>query len=596
MYNPYFHFTFSPFENNLNQQFLYFSEGHDEVIASLLYFVQQKKSFALVSGDVGTGKTMLIHHLLGRLPRSVEPIVIPNPDVEYIEILRYIARILKVNPEAKGILDLTDDIKAALTKAYLRGQQFVLIIDEAHLLSIGSLEHIRLLSNIEITSDKLLQILLIGQNELRHKLRRREMRQLRQRINVNLFLSPMSRSETIEYIDHRLRVAESGFDRCFESECKKLIYKMTRGVPRSINLLCDTALLICKTEKGDKVTERVLTKAHDTLQRDVIQAPKESKSRRFFSKPALAGGALVLFLALGSTGFLGYNGNLGENLKGWINGPNFPKAASSTQVKKPLPPVLEVKSEDISNPPEAVEKSASGSMPGLVTPQTPGPEVKSEGISNPPEAVEKSASGSMPGLVTPQTPGPEVKSEGISNPPEAVEKSASGNMPGLATPQTPGPVPESPEVLPKEDEQVGNMDVKVMKTDTAPPFVEESASPAPPEETLAKDQIPGANGEATQAERENVDAKIFAKGEIPNADTQNLQSGGKSLRPSDAFTITVQKGATLREIAAEWFPEDPTAGERSILSANPRIHNKNRLLAGQILRIPPTKETEPEKQ
>ena len=96
----------------------------------------------------------------------------------------------------------------------------MLIIDEAHLLSIGSLEHIRLLSNIEITEKKLLQILLIGQNELSHKLRRREMRQLRQRINVNRFLSPMSPSETIEYIDHRLRVAGSSFDRCFESAAK----------------------------------------------------------------------------------------------------------------------------------------------------------------------------------------------------------------------------------------------------------------------------------------------------------------------------------------------------------------------------------------
>jgi general secretion pathway protein A len=482
--------------------------------------------------------------------------------VEYIEILRYIARILKVNPEGKGILDLTDDMKVALTKAHLHGQHVVLIIDEAHLLSIGNLEHIRLLSNIEITSNKLLQILLIGQNELRHKLRRREMRQLRQRINVNLFLSPMSRSETIEYIDHRLRVAGSGFDRCFESECKKLIYKITGGVPRSINLLCDTALLICKTEKGDKVTERVLKKAHYALQSDVIQVPKESKPGRFFSKPALAGGALVLLLALGSTGFLGYNGNLGENLKGWIYGPDFPKAAS-THVKKPLPPVAEVKSEEISKPPEAEEKSASSSMPGLVTPQTPGPEVKSEEISNPPEAEEKSASGSMPGLVTPQTP---------------------------------GPVQESPEVLPKEDEPVGNIDVKVMKIDTASPSVEESASPAPPEETQAKDQIPGANGEPTQAERENVDEKISAKGENPNADTQNLQTGGKSLRPSDSFTITVQKGDTLREIAAQWFPEDPAAGETLILSANPRIHDKNRLFAGQILRIPLPKETEPEKQ
>ena len=199
----------------------------------------------------------------------------------------------------------------------------------------------------------------------------------------------------------------------------------------------------------------------------------------------------------------------------------------------------------------------------------------------------------MPGLVTPQTPGPEVKSEDISKPPEAEEKSASGTMPGLVTPQTPGPVPESPEVLSKENEPVGNMDVKVMKIDTASPSVEESASLAPPEETLAKDQIPDANGEATQAARENVDE---TKVKFLNADTQNLQSGGKSLRPSDAFTITVQKGDTLKGIAAEWFPEDPAAGETSILSANPRIYNKNRLFAGEILRIPLTKQTEPEKR
>jgi general secretion pathway protein A len=566
MYNPYFHFSCSPFENNLNQQFLYFSEGHDEIIASLLYFIQQKKSFALVSGDVGTGKTMLIHHLLGRLPGSVEPILIPYADVEYIEILRYIARIIKVNPEGKRVLDLIDDIKVALTKACLHGQQVVLIIDEAHLLSIGSLEHIRLLSNIEITSNKLLQILLIGQNELRHKLRRREMRQLRQRINVNLFLSPMSRTETIEYIDHRLRVAGSGFDTCFESECKKLIYKITGGVPRNINLLCDTALLICMTEKGDKVTERVLKKAHDALHSDVAQAPKESKSGRFFSvkkfsaeilQPALAAGVLVFVLTLG---FLGYKGNLVENLKGWIYGPGSPKAVN-TLVERPLPPVSEFKNEEISKPPGAEENSPSSSKPDSVTPQTPGPELKSEDISKPPEAEEKSASASMPGLLAPQTP---------------------------------GPVQESPEVLSKEDEPVGNIDVKVI--DKASPSVEESASPAPPEEIQAKDQIPSANGESTQADRENVDEKVSAKSENPNADTENLLTGGRSLRSSDSFTITVQKGDTLREIAAQWFPEDPAAGETSILSANPRIHNKNRLFAGQILRIPLPKETEPEKQ
>ena len=353
MYNPYFNFSCSPFENNLDQQFLYFSEGHEEVIASLLYFVQEKKGFALVCGDVGTGKTMIIHHLIDRLPRSVEPILIPYADVEYIEILRYIARILKINPEGKGILDLTEDIKAVLTKASRDGRQVVLIVDEAHLLSIGSLEHIRLLSNIEIKENKLLQILLIGQNELSRTLHRRDMRQLSQRINVNQFLSPMSPSETIEYVDHRLRVAGSDFDTCFDPACKKLIYKMTSGVPRSINRLCDTALLICMSEKGDKVTGRVLKKAYGTLQSDVTLAPKERRLRRLFSKPALAGVFLFLLLAVG---FLGYNTNFSENLKGRIYGPDSPGAVN-THVQKPLPPVSEVKSEEISKRSEAEEKT-----------------------------------------------------------------------------------------------------------------------------------------------------------------------------------------------------------------------------------------------
>src|SRR5208337_5534701 len=106
MYNPYFNFSCSPFENTLDQRFLFLSESHEEVIAALLYFVREKKSFALVCGDVGTGKTMIVHHLLDKLPGSVQPILIPYPDVEYIEILRYIARVLKVNHEGRGVLEL----------------------------------------------------------------------------------------------------------------------------------------------------------------------------------------------------------------------------------------------------------------------------------------------------------------------------------------------------------------------------------------------------------------------------------------------------------------------------------------------------------
>jgi len=533
MYNNYFKFSCLPFENTLDQQFLFLSESHEEVIAGLLYFVKGKKGFALVCGDVGTGKTMIVHHVLGELPRSVQPIMIPYPDVEHIEILRYIARVLNINTAGKGILDLTDEVKTVLSKASFNGKQVLLIIDEAHLLSIDSLEYIRLLSNIEITGKKLLQILLIGQNELSHKLRRTEMRQLRQRISVNRFLSPMSPSETIEYIDHRLEVAGSSFAGCFESDCKKLIYKMTGGVPRSINRLCDTALLICMNEKGDKVTGRVLKKAHDALHSDVILAPGESKSGRFFSVKnlglALAGGALVLLLALGFPRFLGYNGNLGENLKGWIYGLGFPKAAG-TNIENPLPPVPEVKSLEISRPPEAGGKNTSSTTPGLVTPQT------------------------------------------IS------------------------PAQEPPEVLPKEGQPVANIDMKVLKIEKASPSIEESTNPAPSGESPATDQISNPNGKTTQSQTVNVDEKIALKGGNPYGDAQDLRPSEKALRPSDLFIVTVKKGDSLGKIAAQWFPEDPASGEKSILSANSQIHDKNRILAGQILRIPKARETDLEKK
>jgi general secretion pathway protein A len=269
----YFGFSKSPFENNLDQRFLFFSKNHKEVAAALLYFIKWKKGFALVCGDVGTGKTMLINYLLSRLPDSVHPILIANPDAGYSVILEYIAGILKIDAGGKSLLDLVDQIQAALVEAARREERFVLIIDEAHLLSDTSIEQIRLLSNIEIQEHKPFQILLLGQNELTQKFSRPELRQLRQRININRFLSPMDAAETIQYIEHRLRMAGSSFDACFEPECRRLVFKMTKGVPRSINHLCDSALMVCKTENRLKVDRKILKKAAADLQSEILFMP-----------------------------------------------------------------------------------------------------------------------------------------------------------------------------------------------------------------------------------------------------------------------------------------------------------------------------------
>ena len=212
MYNSFFGFSGSPFENNLDQRFLFLGEDHREVLAALLYFAETKKGFAIVCGDVGTGKTMLLNSFLDRLPDSVQPITIPTPYASSLDILIQIAKALKVRNTGNGsVLELTDRVKKALTSAMLQKKSFVLIIDEAHLLSDQALEEIRLLSNMETPDQKLLQILLVGQYELSHKLDRPEMRHLRQRINVNRFLSPLNPEETLQYIDQRLKQVGSSF-------------------------------------------------------------------------------------------------------------------------------------------------------------------------------------------------------------------------------------------------------------------------------------------------------------------------------------------------------------------------------------------------
>ena len=303
MYNSFFDFSESPFENNLDQRFLFLSEDHKEVLAALLYFIQTKKGFAMVCGDVGTGKTMLIKSFLNRLPETVKPIIISNPYISSLDLLFYLAKRLETKTTGgENVLELTDQIKNALLEAKRQDKHLVLIIDEAHLFSDQALEEIRLLPNIETPDQKLLHILLVGQYELSHKLERPEMRHLRQRIDINRFLSHLNFAETIQYLNHRLQQVGSSFASVFKGNCKGPIFKMTQGVPRLINQLCDKALLIAMTEGLRKVNRKTLKKAAKALQTDRIFTPPSSigkESPRFWKYCkilALVGAGIVLGL------------------------------------------------------------------------------------------------------------------------------------------------------------------------------------------------------------------------------------------------------------------------------------------------------------
>lgn len=303
MYTDHFGFTERPFENNLDQRFLFLSRDHNEVLAALLFFIKENRPFAIICGDVGTGKTMVLNAFLDRLPPSHHPIFISNPLVEYRDILYYVAETLKINCAGKDVLPLVDKVKDALLANKENGHYYFLVIDEAHLLSDRSLDDIRLLSNIETRDRKLLQVLLVGQYELSHKLRRPEMRQLRQRISVNRFLSPLDSQETLAYIEHRLALVGSKFAHCFTADCLPLIFSLTDGVPRQINHLCDSAFLIAKIEGKKKVTKDILKKTDETLKSDVVLTPHAARPYKYFSRSifprpqrlfALAGTALGL--------------------------------------------------------------------------------------------------------------------------------------------------------------------------------------------------------------------------------------------------------------------------------------------------------------
>jgi type II secretory pathway predicted ATPase ExeA len=302
MYNSFFGFSESPFENKLDQKFIYLSEDHKEVLAAFLYFMARDKGFAVLCGDVGTGKTMMINSLLNMLSNNVKTIIISNPNVMYSDLLHYIAKILQLSVIRNNLLELLDDIKQALVDNRKNGKIFVIIIDEAHLLSDSSLENIRLLSNIQTQDHQLLKILLVGQYELSRNLDRTEMRQLRQRINISRFLSPLNKAETFEYIDHRLKKVGASYVQCFEANCLSLIYKMSEGVPRKINQLCDNALLICMTDGLKKVDRKTLKKAGEALITDLIFTPKSSSRANFRLVDKLSGAFIAARTGMATIG------------------------------------------------------------------------------------------------------------------------------------------------------------------------------------------------------------------------------------------------------------------------------------------------------
>src|SRR3984885_2691723 len=263
MYLSFFGIAEKPFAITPDPRYLYLSARHADALAHLVYGIDEAGGFIQLTGEVGTGKTTTIRSLLARAPKNAEIALILNPRLSPGEFLLALCEELGLGADDSSLVntkELVDLLNRYLLRAHAQGRRVVLIVDEAQNLDPEVLEQIRLLTNLETETQKLLQIILIGQPELRRLLAREDLRQIAQRVTGRYHLDPLTRSETAAYVRHRLRVAGSTTD-IFTRAALREIFRISGGVPRVINILCDRAMLGAYTQELHQVPASLVRRA-----------------------------------------------------------------------------------------------------------------------------------------------------------------------------------------------------------------------------------------------------------------------------------------------------------------------------------------------
>jgi general secretion pathway protein A len=305
MYTSFFGLQEKPFAITPDPRYLYLSERHAEALAHLMYGINEAGGFIQLTGEVGTGKTTVIRSLLEQLPGHADVALILNPRVTPAEFLLTICEELHVQVPESGqgsTKTLMDLLGRHLLETHAKGRRVVLIVDEAQNLSTQTLEQVRLLTNLETATTKLLQIILIGQPELRELLDRPELRQLAQRITGRYHLNPLSAEETAGYIKHRMRVAGATAE-AFTPSALRETHRLSGGIPRVINVICDRALLGAFTHEDHRVGAALVRQAASEVYGRPVPAPwlKWTTAAAVAAAMAVLGLGIWAFAHRGST-------------------------------------------------------------------------------------------------------------------------------------------------------------------------------------------------------------------------------------------------------------------------------------------------------
>ncbi|MCL4787546.1 MAG: AAA family ATPase [Verrucomicrobia bacterium] len=269
MYLEHYGLTEPPFDITPNPRFLFYSAKHREAYNHLLYGIRERKGFVQLTGEVGAGKTTLCRAMLEQLSDHYSTALILNPVMSADELMKAIAMEYGLPVNGLDRLNTLAVINQFLLQQVERGKETVLIIDEAQDLTDDLLEQVRLLSNLETDNRKLLQIVLMGQPELRDRLNNPRLKQLRQRITVRYHLRALSRDEVKQYVRHRLKVSGANGTPCFTQPALWRVHRYSGGIPRLVNAVCDKALLAGFVQQSGKINYRMVGRAVRELEGDI---------------------------------------------------------------------------------------------------------------------------------------------------------------------------------------------------------------------------------------------------------------------------------------------------------------------------------------
>jgi general secretion pathway protein A len=344
VYLSFFNLREHPFNLTPDPRFLFLSPQHEEALSHLLYGIHERKGFIEITGEVGTGKTILCRALLDRLDTTVSTALIFNSYLTEIELLQAITSDFGLSCHETTRKGYIDTLNQYLLQEFAAGRNALVLIDEAQNLEPRVLEQLRMLSNLETERGKLLQVVLVGQPELRDRLATPQMRQLDQRIAVRFHIHGLTRSETQQYIAHRLSVAGAANAVTFTRRALSTIYRYCAGIPRRINLLCDRILITAYVRGTHRITTRLV---HQSL-RDLGGTWSPVPSRQW--RPTMAGAALGGLIGLGALGVLG-GMLISPAVQDQIRTLIPDQVLALTQVPAPPPPVPQPLSPTFAAPP-----------------------------------------------------------------------------------------------------------------------------------------------------------------------------------------------------------------------------------------------------